>query len=200
MTTTLASIARTSPDADVFHAIRDDDCSLAIWRREPLSLLEERLTGAIKDIRFETSLATLPQDVRSALSQAGYGKASDWSDLTDDICILATHYCDVVRCDRFELRLEIVTGDACRKFHADFVTARLITTYLGEGTQWLEADDVSRVAEGLEPRTMRALSTGDVGIFKGKLATKHPAIHRSPPIGSSGAKRLLLVLNPIDSE
>ncbi len=200
MTTTLASIAQTSLDADVLHAIRDDECSLAIWRRQPLPLVEERLGEAIQDIRFETSLATLGNDVRAAMLKAGYAKLGDWRNLIDDIGNLATRYCDILRMDRFELRLELVTGDACRKFHADFVTARLITTYLGEGTQWLEADDAARMAQGLEPRTIRTLSAGDVGIFKGKLATKQPAIHRSPPIGSSGSKRLLLVLNPLDSE
>ena len=37
--------------------------------------------------------------------------------------------------------LEVVRTDSCRKFHADYVTARLITTYLGEGTQWLDEAD-----------------------------------------------------------
>lgn len=40
------------------------------------------------------------------------------------------------------------------------------------------------------------LHTFDVGLFKGKLATDRPAMHRSPPIAGTGAVRLLLVLNP----
>ena len=44
------------------------------------------------------------------------------------------------------------------------------------------------------------MSPGDAGIFKGKIATDTPAIHRSPPIAGTGEKRLLLVLNPVEED
>ncbi|MEO0057370.1 MAG: hypothetical protein RIT17_820, partial [Pseudomonadota bacterium] len=83
---------------------------------------------------------------------------------------------------------------------ADYVRARLITTYAGEGTDWLDAADAARVAAGQEPRQINRMATFDVGLFKGKLATDHPAIHRSPPIAGSGGARLLLVLNPAQKQ
>ena len=72
-----------------------------------------------------------------------------------------------------------------------------ITTYVGEGTDWLDDADAARVAAGGTPQRVGRLAPFDVGIFKGKLATDRPAIHRSPPIaGTAGGARLLLVLNP----
>ena len=94
------------------------------------------------------------------------------------------------------MRLAIVTTDSCRKFHADYVKARLITTYVGTGTQWIEGADVARVAKGAEPSRINTLNACDVGLFKGKMWTQSPAIHRSPPIEDSGERRLTLVLDP----
>ena len=97
---------------------------------------------------------------------------------------------------RIELRLEVVRTDSCRKFHADYVSARLITTYVGAGTDWLDDAEAAHLAASGEPRRINRMAAFDVGLFKGKLATERPAIHRSPPIAGTGAKRLLLVLNP----
>ncbi|MFN3864958.1 MAG: DUF1826 domain-containing protein, partial [Erythrobacter sp.] len=52
-------------------------------------------------------------------------------------------------------------------------------------------------AAGQEPRRINRMNTFDVGLFKGKLASDRPAIHRSPPIAATRARRLLLVLNPM---
>ncbi|KWV92041.1 hypothetical protein AUC45_12885 [Erythrobacter sp. YT30] len=109
---------------------------------------------------------------------------------------MADHYCAILDLGEVEVRLEVVTTNSCRKWHADYVKARLITTYVGSGTQWLTQADADRVKGGEEPQWINSMSPGDVGMFKGKLATDTPAIHRSPPIAGTGEKRLLLVLNP----
>jgi len=58
------------------------------------------------------------------------------------------------------------------------------------------AADADRVAAGDSPHRINRMEAFDVGLFKGKLATDRPAIHRSPPIAGTGAARLLMVLNP----
>ncbi|MFM7378973.1 MAG: DUF1826 domain-containing protein, partial [Erythrobacter sp.] len=131
--------------------------------------------------------------------QNGYGgDAALNAALIADAAMLAERFCAAMDLATFELRLEVVRTDSCRKFHADYVTARLITTYVGEGTHWLDAGDAARVAAGEAPRRINRLAPFDVGVFKGRLASENPAIHRSPPIaGSPGGVRLLLVLNPV---
>ncbi|WP_137862190.1 MULTISPECIES: DUF1826 domain-containing protein [unclassified Sphingomonas] len=86
-----------------------------------------------------------------------------------------------------------------RRFHADYVRARLITTYAGPGTQWLDALTARRLDAGIPPRRaeIRQLRTGQVGIFKGHdWPTTTPILHRSPPIARAGKARLLLVVDP----
>jgi hypothetical protein len=97
-----------------------------------------------------------------------------------------------------DLRLEIVTGDACHKFHADYVPLRLITSYSGPGSQWISNEDAAALAQGVsaDQLEVRQILAGEVALFKGRLLTDSPIIHRSPPIAGTGQRRLVLVINP----
>ncbi len=196
MATLLQSGARLSPSVAILGDIHDCHCNLAIWERPPIPGLDALVEGARRDLRFSTDCDTLTPKLTNELAQAGYAASPLLDALIDDIGELANRFGDLASARRIELRLEVVTTDSCRKFHGDYVTARLITTYAGRGTQWLDHSDAARVRKGIEPRNIRTLQTGDVGIFKGKMATDQPAIHRSPPIAGTGEKRLLLVINP----
>jgi len=193
--------AQSAASATVLDAIRDSDCNLAIWERAPGPDFAPLTQGNPQDLRFEASLADLPASLRAGLKENGFGGGADLhAALVADAALLAGLFCRALDLARFELRLEVVRTDSCRKFHADYVRARLITTYVGEGTDWLEADDAARVAAGGAARRINRLGTFDVGLFKGKLATDRPAIHRSPPIADTGSVRLLMVLNPVHKQ
>lgn len=100
--------------------------------------------------------------------------------------------------DHAVIRLEIVEDDACRRFHADYVTVRLICTYFGPGTEWLSEEQATaqRAGAPLAGCAIQSLATGHVGLFKGRVwAPDGAIIHRSPPISGTGAKRLVLVVN-----
>lgn len=198
MTTLLAAHHRASDQPEVLTAIREEACNLAIWRRARLADFTPLTRGTPQDLRFASDPEALPGTLASALRESGFGgSAALHRALVEDAAHLARLFCAAMDLARFELRLEVVRTDSCRKFHADYVTARLITSYVGEGTHWLEQEDAERVAAGAEPQRIHRLDTFDVGLFKGKLGTDRPAIHRSPPIaGTDGGARLLLVLNP----
>lgn len=202
MNTNCARMTRAMDRPDVFAAIHDPDCHLAIWRRAPFANLAPLVEGTPQDLRFDTTPTALPARLAAQLAQKGFGgPAALHAALTRDVADLAARFCAVMGLARLELRLEVVRSDSCRRFHADYVTARLITTYLGEGTQWLDAADAARVQAGMEPQRIHQLAPFDVGLFKGRLAGERPAIHRSPPIaGSPGGVRLLLVLNPVSAD
>lgn len=200
MATVLARSARLSADPAVLAEIRDPQCSLAVWQRGvPADFAPLVEQGAQDDLRFVSDVAGLPDRLLGALPAAGFGgPPALHAALAADAACLAALFCDACDLAAFELRLEVVRGDSCRRFHADYVTARLITTYLGEGTDWLDEADAARLAAGAAPRAIHRLGAGDVGLFKGKLGEGSPAIHRSPPIAETpGAVRLLLVLNPV---
>lgn len=197
MTTLLASGCRSADRPDILTAIRAPDCNLAIWHRAPLADFAALTTGMPTDLRFETTPGDVHDALLAALAEHGFAAPALHPVLAADVSVIAGLYCAALDLARFELRLEVVRTDSCRKFHADYVTARLITTYAGEGTDWLDQADAARVAAGQEPRRINRLNAFDVGLFKGKLATETPAIHRSPPIAATGGARLLLVLNPV---
>lgn len=188
--------ARLSTSPTILEAIREEACNLAVWERAPIAGLDTIITPQLASIRFASALGGLPEQLRKELRAAGYPQTEMTDALAADIDTLAARYAGIYDHAALELRLEIVTTNSCRKFHADYVEARLITTYVGRGTDWLSNADADRVAAGGDPAQIRSLGPGDVGLFKGKMATEHPAIHRSPPIEGTGETRLLLVLNP----
>lgn len=161
--------------------------------------LETLLHEGLCDLRFGCELAQFRSTLRREMIQSGFADTPLCERLIDDICDLAQRYSEIMALKAVEARLEIVTTDSCRKFHADYVPARLISTYVGTGTHWLDGEDAKRVERGQEPQRTNILGTGDVGLFKGKRSTGSPAIHRSPPIAGTDETRLLLVLNPVDT-
>jgi hypothetical protein len=199
MATLLARPARLSPDPAVLGEIGDPDCNLAVWQRPALADFAPLVAGAPHDLRFVSDLPSLAGTLARALRDSGFAGGAVLHDmLVEDAVRLAGLFCDALGLAAFELRLEVVRSDSCRKFHADYVTARLITTYHGEGTDWLDQADAARVAVGERPQRINRLAPFDVGLFKGRLGTESPAIHRSPPIAeTAGEARLLLVLNPV---
>jgi hypothetical protein len=197
MATLLNRLSRSAADPAVLQAIRAADCNLAIWQRPAFADFAPLTEGTPHDLRFVSDVAGLPAALGRELRQNGFGGTRALHRvLIADITRLTDLFCNAMELATFELRLELVRTDSCRKFHADYVSARLITTYFGEGTDWLDDADAARVAAGDEPQHINRLAAFDVGLFKGKLATGTPAIHRSPPIAGTGAVRLLLVLNP----
>ncbi|MFO6445859.1 DUF1826 domain-containing protein [Erythrobacter sp. NE805] len=198
MTLLAESRSRLSGDPSVLSAIRDEGCNLAVWQRAPFADFAPLVAGEPKDLRFIGDPASLGTRLLRELASGGFGGGAALHHvLAEDAAHLGRLFCAAMDLALLELRLEVVRTDSCRKFHADYVTARLITTYVGEGTHWLADEDAARLAAGGEPRRIHRLAPFDVGLFKGKLATGNPVIHRSPPIaGTDGGARLLLVLNP----
>lgn len=188
-------LAAVSAQPSVFDSFSAPDCNLAIWQRPAPFDAAELLDEECPNIRFKTKLAAFGEELDSALDASGYTHSEPRQRLSTDARMLAGYFCQAIGTEKIEVRLETVTTDSCRKFHADSVQARLITTVAGSGTQWLDGDDADRVKNGDLPVSINAMATGDVGIFKGRLATDHPAIHRSPPITGTGERRLLFILN-----
>jgi hypothetical protein len=107
--------------------------------------------------------------------------------LKADIASLADRFLTELDRDAAHFRLEIVTETSCPRFHIDMVHVRLIATYLGEGTEYVEEH---------APEQVRQLPTGAVGLFKGR---KHPThagtVHHRSPATTAASPRLLLLLD-----
>lgn len=177
---------------EVLLSVTAPEVALAIWNRAaPAGLaasIDALVLDAVDDIEAAIEAPISAADLTVTLQDAGYN-SDVVALLAEDIAALAGRFAAVVGRTRFKLRLEVIETDACRRFHSDFVTYRLLTTYRGQATQWIEADRPDAVAQ------MRA---GEVAIFKGRmLLDDPPVLHRSPPIAATGEQRLLLVLDPV---
>jgi hypothetical protein len=140
-----------------------------------------------------------PEAVRDAASEvcdtSGTPAGLERDRLVDDIAALADIFARLMRARWLRLRLDAVTTNACRRFHIDAVTARLVCTYRGTGTQYGISTD------GAEPRRVFQVATGAPILLRGTLWPERPRsglLHRSPPIEGTGETRLVLVLDPVD--
>lgn len=196
MSVAILSNAVIAANAEVLRAIRDEDVAMAIWERDAPSAIGSIALNGISNVRFQTAPGELPDMLEKHLDTAGFAKGIGRNMLVTDIAMLANRFAAVMDASEVEIRLEHITTNACKKFHGDYVTARLICTYVGQGTQWLDGKDADNCDCG-DPHNIRQLSAGDVALFKGRLwSADAPAIHRSPAIEGTGEERLVLVINP----
>ncbi|PXW79385.1 uncharacterized protein DUF1826 [Blastomonas natatoria] len=109
--------------------------------------------------------------------------------LANAIAELAGRFAALMHCGTVRVRLEGVTGNACRKVHADYTDLRLICTLAGPGTDYTLGDD----PDG----PLQRIPAGAVALFKGReFGPGHSAcLHRSPPIEDTGERRLVLVID-----
>ncbi len=193
------AVADTAEDLSAIHR---PGCAAAIWRRPPLpgfqswidALAPERLPKARVILRPEN----LRETVIHICDASGTPDCRERERLVDDVSALADIFVDLIPAPYLRLRFDVITTNACRKFHIDAVTARLICTYRGTGTQYGISTD------GAEPRHVYTVPTGVPILLRGTLWPEGPKsglLHRSPPIEGTGETRLVLVLDPVfDSE
>lgn len=192
----------TCSTADGLVAFNDPGMELIIWRRAlPMRLrswLEELDASRIPHLR----VLVKPKDLRRVLEphlEECHMPPGDLRDLlVGDIDNLVAAFARITRSDFVDVRLERISHDSCWKFHRDNVQARLLTTYRGPATEWIQPKYAERAL--CEQRDfggpIEAMQNHDVAIFKGRAAGSDSGIvHRSPPIEGSGQTRLLLCLN-----
>lgn len=192
-----ASVAIVDTVAEL-SAIRDTGCAAAIMKRDPIAVLHAWLNTLAPDCLPEARLILRPDAVKKTVEQicdaCGTPQGLPRQILAHDIAELARNFARLMNVTHIRLRLDVVTTNACRKFHIDALTARLICTYRGQTTQLGEA-----TPDG-EPDNILSVPQGCPVILRGtqwKDDTPTSLKHRSPPIEGSGETRLLLVMDPI---
>jgi hypothetical protein len=171
-------------------AILDPAVTLAIWERP--SVVPVGPLNGFGTIQMTTSVDRAHAALSDAFAQQP--QAAWHADIAADIAALTASFAAIMALSHVVIRLERVVGDSCKRWHADYVSVRLICTYCGSGTQWIERS-VER-AGGSPVETPRSLAPGAVGLFKGRvLAGEQAIVHRSPPIAGNGETRLLLVID-----
>ncbi|MEL6434747.1 MAG: DUF1826 domain-containing protein [Pseudomonadota bacterium] len=185
-----------------FEAVHKPGCAASIWRRELLPDFQAWLDSLAPKHLPEGRLIIQPEAVKDAVKQlceiAATPDCAEREMLCNDIVALSELLCVTFKCAYLRLRLEKVTDNACCKFHRDAITARLVCTYRGRGTEYGLPDQ----AQGgdIDHNKIFAVPMGSPFLIRGSLWPETPFSnlqHRSPPIEGTGETRLLLVLDPI---
>lgn len=113
------------------------------------------------------------------------------------------------------VRLSISHQQSCPRFHVDKVGLRLICTWQGPGTEWLEHECVDRRflgfgSQGIPDEGSGLLKSGaqihrmqtfEVGLFKGELwpgNENRGAVHRSPTVKPLSPHRIVMTLDEVE--
>lgn len=166
----------------------------------PAALPQLRHTVSVSD------LGGLPSLLAGEDKEKTRPEAASIAPLAADIVQLVRAFAAALGLTAVRIRLERVENDACRLFHADYVAARLIATYLGPTTQYLPEFALRRAGLGLgcndgicrDSAAIRSVPPGAVAVFKGARGPEGlagAAVHRSPPLSRRGQSRYVLVVD-----
>lgn len=189
----LAARFGVATDLVIWERRLDDDVVRYAARLIAADTFDLNVEGSAEDVSRELGASLPPWAGREAL-------AADMRRVA--VAVTRSLGCAVV-----QARLELLDRDACRLFHVDRVTARLLTTYAGPGTQFLAHRDVMREGLGrgdnacvIRPgAAIRELATGWVGLFRGErdcAMRGRGVVHRSPPVRALGQRRLVFKVEP----
>lgn len=194
---------------DILPNIYKDSVNMVVWQRAPTATLSKECQTLLTGKGLTSHRTTMSAAKIRNLDEKLPVLASS-PHLRADIRLLAEMFSCLFGLRAIGLRLTTLTEPMCPRFHVDRVPCRLITTYVGNGTEWLPHQLVDRsklgsgngglsdTASGLIPseQQIQRLSPGDVALFKGELWEGNEGagvVHRSPPADCSQQRLLLSI-------
>ncbi|MCP4598489.1 DUF1826 domain-containing protein [Neptuniibacter sp.] len=133
------------------------------------------------------------------------------SAFTEDLAYLLEMYACLFDLDEVGLRLQVLDRAMCPRFHTDKLGCRLVTTYIGQGTEWLNNTDLDRTKLGAgnmglsdeesglysSAANVQQVDQGDIVLLKGDGWYGNEglgAVHRSPAV-ALGDKRVVVTMD-----
>jgi hypothetical protein len=170
--------------------------SIAIYKRD-ISQLEDDIFKLMNfNILFEdtANIETLIHGLKSYLKSKNISTAT----IIDDIAKNLYLYQEITHSKLFRMSLKTISSDMCTKFHSDFNRLRLLCTYAGRSTIWLQPLQNKKSKIAIDNYTTKEVGTGNIAILKGeKYPNSIPVLHRSPSIEKENKTRLLLKIDSI---
>ncbi|MDX2421294.1 MAG: DUF1826 domain-containing protein [Amphritea sp.] len=190
--------------------------------QQPINIvvLQRTLAEEVSDYYCQKLVDSKPNfNLRSVITpeKAGLSLKSSLPDMEgqsvfiDDLVLLLEMYACLFELDEVGVRLQVLDRAMCPRFHTDKLGCRLVSTFLGQGTEWLQNSDVDRSKLGvgnqglsddksglyLSSACIQQVNAGDVVLLKGEGWYDNDglgAVHRSPAI-SVGEKRLVVTMD-----
>lgn len=191
--------------------IYQSESNIAIWQRTLPKLMTQDIEQMLRDDKPLALVQSLTPDntadwIRTRLEDYACAQA-----LSEDIALIVDMFCCLFDLQEVGLRLTRLDSPMCPKFHFDRVPCRLVTTYAGPATEWLENKGIDRTKLGAgslgqpdhlsglysNERSIQKAQAGDVALLKGsgwEGNEDNGLIHRSPAV-EPNERRLLLTLD-----
>ena len=193
---------------EILSGVLEDDINLAIWQRQLPAHIEDfsaLLLSMNQPLAESITLNVKAGEVEPNLRglAAGYTDLLGYEGFIADLSWLVSAYACLLGAESVGLRLRALDKAMCPRFHVDHVPMRLITTYAGVGSQWLEEGAIDRKrlgqadAEPQDSLCIRQIERGDVALLKGERWRGNEGrglVHRSPQLADN-ERRLILTLD-----
>ena len=145
------------------------------------------------------------------LFAGGYFTDEPFSVIFDDMdSLINSMRVAATESDSLFCRLAIIKGVRCPKWHEDYVDLRLIKSYVGEGTEWIDPNNISvrllnfarshldMDLDVVHSNNIIRGNCGDAIVIPGrnrhlKVPNAVPVLHRSP-VTKENSRRLLLTV------
>lgn len=196
-------------DLAMLSQIFEPAVQLACWQRPlPQAIADYLQTLAASNNLPLGQRGLLKDSEQPALDYwpAGPGREA----MVAEIAWLASLLTTLLDCDGVSWRIEVLNKAMCPRFHIDRTGIRLVSTWLGPGTEWLAGEQLSRhklgqgsgglpdEASGLmDGQQVGQSQPGEVLLLKGSLWQGNAgkgAVHRSPQV-AAGQPRVLLAMD-----
>ncbi|ONM44363.1 hypothetical protein BXT89_08075 [Halopseudomonas pachastrellae] len=198
----------TGLDLGVLAEVFDEAITIAIMQRELAPQLLASIAAQCAAQPWELAWRGVPD---SALEQAltrSMPAPQHAGELIADVRLLAEAVACLFDVDAVGIRMRLLAGAMCPRFHCDNLPVRLVTTYSGPGSEWLPEQALERAGLGnpepgkpevvRDAGAIRRLTEGDVCLLKGSGWVgneERGIVHRSPAV-AAGQQRLLLTIDP----
>jgi Protein of unknown function (DUF1826) len=200
---------RSVSDVAALTAIFDEGVNVVAFSRKLDAEIIEEAQTALFQPSFRLLTSVTPSDGPSGL----VAQMPGLSHLAGELHFWTDVLAELTGCGQVGVRLARLDAAMCPRFHVDKVTLRIVSAFVGNGTEYLAEKDADRrwlghAAHGaadevsglLRPGAcIRRAAAGDVVLLKGEgwpNNTGRGALHRSP-IASISAPRLVMTLDPL---
>ena len=193
---TMTACAASASEPIGLTRIFDPEIQLAAWRRPVDPVIADWLEAHLDDLGagFRQTLAPGEAPDLSRLP-AGAGREA----LADDLQLLAEMLGELLDARTIGIRLEVIRQAMCPRLHVDRVGIRMLCTYLGPGTEWVDDAYIDRRFLGagangqpdassgllLPGHRIESIAPFHVALLKGSLWQGNAGrgiVHRSPAV------------------
>ncbi len=205
---------RTTGQLPELESIFDNAVSLSILRRPTPLALKHYLADQCPRHTYERAQRISVEQPEFATVLQDFS-VNGRTHLEDELRSLIELFATLSDSHSVGMRLCLSHQQSCPRFHVDRIGLRLICTWQGPGTEWLEHADVDRRFLGFGSQgvpdecsgLLRAgaqiyrMQTFDIGLFKGELWPGNAgrgAVHRSPEVKPLSPHRIVVTLDELE--